>query len=239
MEELKAKKFIRDSESPWGAPVILVPKKDGSTRMCSNYRQLNAVIVKNKYPLPRIDDLFDQLSRASVFSKIDLRSGYYHVRVREHDIPKTAFRLRYGHYEFLVMSFGLTNAPGVFMDLINRIFMPYLDNFVLVFIDDIPIYSCCEAEHEEHLRTVLQTLRKHQLYAKLSKCKFWLDRISFLGHIISGARVSVDPKKVETVENWLVPKTVGDVHSFLGLTGYYRIPGRLRQDFSTYDVFDA
>lgn len=144
------------------------------------------------------------------------------MRVREQDIPKTAFRSRYGHYEFLVMSFGLTNSPGVFMDLMNRIFMPYLDNFVLVFIDDILIYSCCEAEHEEHLRTVLQTLRKHQLYAKLSKCKFWLDRISFLGHIISGARVSVDPKKVEAIENWPVPKTVADVHSFLGLIGYYR-----------------
>ena len=147
-------------------------------RICIDYKQLNKVTVKNKYPLPRIDDLFDQLKRATVFSKIDLRSGYYQLRVKESDVPKTAFRTRYGHYEFLVMSFGLTNAPAVFMDLMNQIFRPYLDIFVVVFIDDILIYSRDETEHAEHLRIVLHTLRDKQLFAKFSKCKFWL-RVRF------------------------------------------------------------
>ncbi|XP_058775225.1 uncharacterized protein LOC131649481 [Vicia villosa] len=172
LEELLEKKFVRPSVSPWGAPVLLVKKKDGSMRLCVDYRQLNKVTIKNKYPLPRIDDLMDQLVGASVFSKIDLRSGYHQIRVKEDDIQKTAFRTRYGHYEYSVMPFGVTNAPGVFMEYMNHIFHTYLDRFVVVFIDDILIYSKSEEEHEEHLRIVLQVLKEKQLYAKLSKCEF-------------------------------------------------------------------
>ncbi|GJS56602.1 putative reverse transcriptase domain-containing protein [Tanacetum coccineum] len=174
LQELTDKGFIRPSSSPWGAPVLFVKKKDGSFRMCIDYRELNKLTVKNRYPLPRIDDLFDQLQGSSIYSKIDLRSGYHQLRVREEDIPKTAFRTRYGHYEFQVMSFGLTNAPAVFMDLMNRVCKPYLDKFVIVFIDDILIYSKSKKEHEEHLRQILKLLKKEELYAKFSKCEFWI-----------------------------------------------------------------
>ena len=156
-------------------------KKDGSIRLCIDYRELNKVTIHNQYPLPRIDDLFDQLQGAKVFSKIDLRSGFHQLRVHDEDVPKTALRTRYGHFEFLVMPFGLTNAPAAFMDLMNRIFRPYLDQFVIVFIDDILIYSGSGEEHAEHLRIILQTLREHRLYAKLNKCQFWLDSVAFFG----------------------------------------------------------
>ncbi|KAK6146086.1 hypothetical protein DH2020_019955 [Rehmannia glutinosa] len=169
LQELLDKKFIRPSVSPCGAPVLFVKKKDGSFRMCIDYRELNKLTIKNKYPLPRIEDLFDQLTGASVFSKIDLRSGYHQVKVKENDIPKTAFRTRYGHYEFVVMPFGLSNVPAVFMDLMNRVFHPYLDNFVIMFIDDILIYSWNKKQHEEHLRIVLEILRKERLYEKCEK----------------------------------------------------------------------
>lgn len=154
-------------------------------RICIDYRELNNVTVKNRYPLPRIDDIFDQLKGSTVFSKIDLRSGYHQLKVKEGDISKTAFRTRYGHYEFTVMPFGLTNAPPAFMDLMNRVFSKYLDTFVMIFIDDILIYSKNEPEHHEHLRTVFQTLRQHELYAKFSKCEFWLEQVQFLGHVVS------------------------------------------------------
>ncbi|KAA0040689.1 pol protein [Cucumis melo var. makuwa] len=229
LQELLDKGFIRPSMSPWGAPVLFVKKKDGSMRLCIDYRELNKVTVKNRYPLPRIDDLFDQLQGATVFSKIDLRSGYHQLRIKDEDVPKTAFRSRYGHYEFIVMSFGLTNAPAVFMDLMNRVFREFLDTFVIVFIDDILIYSKTEAEHEEHLRMVLQTLRDNKLYAKFSKCEFWLKQVSFLGHVVSKAGVSVDPVKIEAVTGWTRPSTVSEVRSFLGLAGYYR---RFVENFS-------
>ncbi|KAL0536800.1 hypothetical protein IC582_025762 [Cucumis melo] len=229
LQELLDKGFIRPSVSPWGAPVLFVKKKDGSMRLCIDYRELNKVTVKNRYPLPRIDDLFDQLQGATVFSKIDLRSGYHQLRIKDEDVPKTAFRSRYGHYEFIVMSFGLTNAPVVFMDLMNRVFREFLDTFVIVFIDDILIYSKTETEHEEHLRMVLQILRDNKLYAKFSKCEFWLKQVSFLGHVVSKAGVSVDPAKIEAVTGWTRPSTVSEVRSFLGLAGYYR---RFVENFS-------
>nr|GEX07097.1 putative reverse transcriptase domain-containing protein [Tanacetum cinerariifolium] len=174
--------FIRPSSSPWGAPVLFVKKKDGSFRMCIDYRELNKLTVKNRYPLPRIDDLFDQLQGSRVYSKIDMRSGYHQLRVREEDIPKTAFRTHYGHYEFQVMPFGLTNALAVFMDLMNRVCKPYLDRFVIVFIDDILIYSKNRKEHEGRLKMILKLLKEEELYAKFSKCEFWLSNVQFLGH---------------------------------------------------------
>nr|XP_043639268.1 uncharacterized protein LOC122610338 [Erigeron canadensis] len=172
LQELQDKEFIRPSFSPWGAPILFVKKKDGSFRMCVDYRELNKLTVKNRYPLPRIDDLFDQLQGAKYFSKIDLRSGYHQLRLREEDIPKTAVSTRYGHFEFLVMPFGLTNAPAVFMDLMNRVCKPYLDDFIIVFIDDILIYSKTKKEHEVHLRQALELLRTEKLYGKFSKCEF-------------------------------------------------------------------
>jgi hypothetical protein len=217
LQELLDKGFIRPSTSPWGCPTLFVKKKDESLRLCVDYRPLNAVTIKNKYPLPRIDVLFDQLVGAKVFSKIDLRSGYHQIKIRASDIPKTAFSTRYGLYEYLVRSFGLTNAPAE------------LDKFVVVFIDDILVYSKNEAEHTKHLHTVLQRLRDHRLYAKLSKCEFWLREIKFLGHTISQDGVSVDPEKVQEVMNWKPPTTVRQIRSFLGLAGYYR---RFIPDFS-------
>ena len=179
------------------------------------------VTIKNQYPLPRIDDLFDQLRWAQVYSKIDLRTSYHQLRVREADILKTAFRTRYGHFEFMVMPFGLMNAVAAFMGLMNRVFQPYLDQFVVVFVDGILIYSQLEVEHEGHLRIILQLLRDHQLYAKFSKCEFWLVEVGFLGHVVSASGVSLDPGKVEAMMSWERPKSVFEIRSFLGLVGYY------------------
>jgi len=222
IEDLLEKKFIRPSASPWGAPMLLVKKKDGSLRLCIDYRQLNKLTIKNKYPLPRIDNLLDQLKGAGVFSKIDIRSRYHQILVKLEDVQKTTFRSRYGHYEYVVMPFGVTNAPVIFMDYMNRIFRPWLDKFVVVFIDDILIYSKTKEEHADHLRVVLKILRDHQLYEKLSKCEFWLDEVQFLGHVISAKGIAVDPAKIETVLKWERPKTVTEVRSFLGLAGYYK-----------------
>nr|GEV78004.1 putative reverse transcriptase domain-containing protein [Tanacetum cinerariifolium] len=194
LQELSDKGFIRPSSSPWGALVLFVKKKDGSFRMCIDYRKLNKLTVKNRYPLPTIDDLFDQLQGSSVYSKINLRSGYHQLRVCDKDIPKTTFRTRYGHYEFQVMPFGLTNAPTVFMDLMNRVCKPYLDKFVIVFIDDILIYSKTK---EEHLKQILELLKKEELYAKFSKCEFWMTRVQFLGHVIDSKGIHLDPAKIE------------------------------------------
>ncbi|KAI5344006.1 hypothetical protein L3X38_011883 [Prunus dulcis] len=190
-------------------------------RLCIDYRQLNKVTVRNKYPLPYIDNFFDQLKSAKVFSKMDLRSCYHQLWIREEDVPKTAFQMRYGHYEFLVMPFGLPNAPAAFMDLMNRVFRHYLDRFVIVFIDDILVYYKSQKAHMKHLEIVLRTLRRKQLYAKFTKFQFWLDRVSFLGHIIYVEGIYVDPQKVEAVVNWPRPTNVTEVRSFLGLAGYY------------------
>ncbi|GKA03120.1 putative reverse transcriptase domain-containing protein [Tanacetum coccineum] len=222
LKELQEKGFIRPSLSPWGAPILFVKKKDGSFRMCIDYRELNKLTVKNRYPLLRIDDLFDQLQGSQFFLKIDLRSGYHQLRVHKDDIPKTAFRTRYGHFEFTVMPFGLTNAPTVFMDLMNRVCTPYHDKFVIVFIDDILIYSKTREEHVEHLRLVLELLKKEKLYAKFSKWEFWLRKVQFLRHVINGNGIHVNPSKIEAVKNWKAPRTPIEVHLFLGLARYYR-----------------
>ncbi|GKE13090.1 putative nucleotidyltransferase, ribonuclease H [Tanacetum coccineum] len=229
LQELQDKGFIRPSYSTWGAPVLFVKKKDGSFRMCIDYHELNKLTIKNRYPLPRIDNLFDQLQGAHYFSKIDLRSGYHQLRVHDDDISKTAFRTRYGHFEFTVMLFGLTNAPAVFMDLMNRVCKPYLDKFVIVFIDDILIYSKTKEDHENHLRLMLELLRKEKLYAKFSKCEFWLQEVHFLGHVVNHDGIHVDPSKIKAVKSWKAPMTPSKVRSFLGLTGYYR---RFIENFS-------
>ncbi|KAI3773775.1 hypothetical protein L1987_48307 [Smallanthus sonchifolius] len=229
LQELLDKGFIRPSFSPWGAPVLFVKKKDGPFRMCIDYRELNKLTIKNRYPLPRIDDLFDQLQGSSYYSKIDLRSGYHQLRIQEKDVPKTAFRTRYGHYEFMVMPFGLTNAPAVFMDLMNRVCKPYLDKFVIVFIDDILIYSRTQKEHEQHLRLILELLKNEKLYAKFSKCDFWIREVQFLGHVVNENGIHVDPSKIDAIKNWEAPKTSTEVRQFLGLAGYYR---RFIENFS-------
>jgi hypothetical protein len=222
LHELLDKGYVRPSVSPWGAAVIFVLKKDGTQRMCVDYHSLNEVTIKNKYPLPRIDDLFDQLKGACVFSKIDLRSGYHQLKIRAFDIPKTTFITRYGLYEYTVMSFGLTNVPSYFMYLMNKVFMEYLDKFMVVFIDDILIFSKNEEEHNRHLCMVLQKLRENQLYAKLNKCVFCLKEDSFLGHIIFEGGISIDPSKVNDVLSWNTPQNVSYIRSFLSLAGYYR-----------------
>ncbi|GJU98920.1 putative reverse transcriptase domain-containing protein [Tanacetum coccineum] len=215
LQELSDRGFIRPSSSPWGDPVLFVKKKDGSFQMCIDYRELNKLTVKNRYPLLRINDLFDQLQGSRVYSKIDLRSGYHQLRVREEDIPKTTFRTRYGHYEFQVMPFGLTNAPTVFMDLMNRVCKPYLDRFVIVFIDDILIYSKSRKENEGHLKLILRLLKREELYAKFSKCEFWLSKVKFLSHVIESEGIHVDPAKIESIKDWASPKTPTKIHQFL------------------------
>nr|GEV42526.1 putative reverse transcriptase domain-containing protein [Tanacetum cinerariifolium] len=222
LKELADKGFIRPSSSPWGAPVLFVKKKDGSFRMCIDYQELNNLTVKNRYLLPRIDDLIDQLQGSSVYSKIDLRSSYHQLRVREEDIPKTAFRTRYRHYEFQVMPFGLTNAPAVFMDLMNRVCKPYLDKFIIVFINDILICSKNKQEHEENLKLILELLKKEQFYAKFSKCELWIPKVQFLGHVIDSQAIHVDPTKIESIKDWASPKTATEIRQFLGLAGYYK-----------------
>ncbi|GJX11381.1 putative reverse transcriptase domain-containing protein [Tanacetum coccineum] len=231
MEKKSAKKRLEDipvvrefsevfPEDLPGLPPVR--QKENLQECLSYYRELNKLTIKNRYPLPRIDDLFDQLQGSSTYSKIDLRSGYHQLRVRDEDIPKTAFRKRYGHYEFQVMPFGLTNAPAVFMDLMNRVCKPYLDKFVIVFIDDILIYSRNKEEHANHLRIILELLKKEKLYAKFSKCDFWISIVQFLGHVIDSQGIHVDPAKIEAVKDWASPTTPTEIRQFLGLAGYYR-----------------
>jgi hypothetical protein len=222
LQGLLDKGYIHPSTSPWGCSALFVEKKDKELHLCVDYRPLNAVTIKNKYPLPRIDILFDQLAGAQVFSKIDLCSSYHQIKICAEDIPKTAFTTRYGLYEYLVMSFGLTNAPTHFIYLMNSVFMPELDQFVMVFIDDILVYSKSMEEHEEHLWIVLQGLQEHQLYTKFSKCEFWIKEVSFLGQMVSPEGITVDPGKVKEVLEWKPPTIVSEVWSFLGLASYYR-----------------
>lgn len=222
IKELMAAGHIQPSKSPWAAPVLFAKKKDGSLRFCVDYRALNKATVKNRYPLPNADSLMEKLGGATVFSKIDLRSGYYQIKVAEEDIYKTAFSTNYGHYEFTVMPFGLCNAPATFMQLMNDVFRDFLNIFVVVYLDDILIFSKNEAEHEEHLRTVLQCLRDNKLYAKMSKCEFFQTELEFLGFIISPGGMSAEAGKVQAITSWPAPANVHDLQSFLGLANYYR-----------------
>jgi hypothetical protein len=211
LQGLLDKIYIHPSTSPWGCSALFAEKKDKELHLCVDYRPLNAVTIKNKYPLLRIDILFDQLAGAQVFSKIDLCSGYHQIKIRAKDIPETTFTMRYGLYEYRVMSFGLTNMPAYFMYLMNSVFMLELDQFVVVFIDDILVYLKSMEEHEEHLRIVLQQLREHQMYAKFSKCEFWIKEVPFLGHVVSPEGIAVDPSKVKEVLDWKPPTSVFEV----------------------------
>ena len=222
LEQLLSKGFIRPSNSPYGAPVLFAKKKDGSLRMCVDYRALNKITIKNKYPIPRVDELLDQLSGATIFSRIDLKSGYHQIRINEEDVEKSAFRTRYGSFEFLVLPFGMTNAPPTFMRLMNSVFHQYLDEFVILYLDDILIYSRSEEEHLHHVRLVLQLLRRNQFFANRDKCEFGVDRIEFIGHIVTPQGIQVDERKVLAVKNWPVLKSSTDVRSFLGAVGFYR-----------------
>ena len=222
LDELLANGHIRPSKSPYGAPVLFVRKGDGTLRLCTDYRALNNITLKNRFPLPRVEELLDRLAGARYFTKIDLRSGYYQVRIATADVPKTAFRTRYGHFGYLVMPFGLTNAPATFMSLMHRLFNPYLDTFVVIFIDDILVYSKTLQDHVQHLHKVLSVLRQNKLFAKMSKCYFCQPRVHFLGFIISGNGVEVDPAKVQAVTEWPVPQNLHDVRSFLGFVQFYR-----------------
>lgn len=222
LELLLDKGYIRPSNSPYGAPVLFAKKKDGTLRMCVDYRALNKVTIKNKYPIPRVDELLDQLTGAKLFSRLDLKSGYHQIRVKDDDIEKTAFRTRYGSFEFLVLPFGLTNAPPTFMRLMNSIFHKYLDQFLIIYLDDILIYSKNEPDHLRHIKIVLQLLRDHQLFINKEKCEFCVDQIEFVGHIVTSTGIKVDPNKVTAIKTWPIPRNSTAIRSFLGAAGFYR-----------------
>jgi hypothetical protein len=230
VQELIDKGYVRESLSPCAVPVLLVPKKDGSWRMCVDCRAINNITIRYRHPIPRPDDMLDELSGAIIFTKIDLRSGYHQIRMREGDEWKTAFKTKFGLYEWLVMPFGLTNAPSTFMRLMNHVLRPFIGKFVVVYFDDILIYSKSLEEHVDHITNVLAVLRKECLYANLTKCTFCTDKVVFLGFVVSALGVEVDEEKIKAVREWLPPQNVSQVRSFLGLAGFYR---RFVKDFST------
>ena len=222
IEELLKKGWIEESQSPYGSSILFVTKKDGSLRMCIDYRSLNNLTVKDRSPLPRIDDLLSQMNGAKVFSSLDLAQGYHQIRIADEDVPKTGFTTPYGHYQFKVMCFGLSNAPGTFQRVMNRLFSKQMHKYVVIYLDDILIFSKSPEEHVQHLKEVLSILRKHKLFAKMSKCDLNMSQVLYLGHIVSRDGLSVDPKKVATVQDWPVPKDLHELRCFLGLTNYFR-----------------
>ena len=222
LKELLDAIFIQPSKAPYGAPVLFQKKHDGSLRMCIDYRAINKVTIKNKYPIPLIAHLFDQLGRARYFTKLDLRSGYYQVRIAEGDEPKTTCVTRYGSYEFLVMPFGLTNAPATLCTLMNKIFHPFLDKFVVVYLDDIVIYSNTLEEHIDHIKKVFRLLRLNELYVKKEKCSFALGEVGFLGHRIKNGKLMMDESKIKAIQEWDPPTKVPQLRPFLGLVNYHR-----------------
>src|SRR5690606_38427796 len=230
VEELMSKGHIRESMSPCAVPVLLVPKKDGSWRMCVDCRAINNITVKYRHPIPRLDDMLDELSGSTIFSKIDLKSGYHQIRMKEGDEWKTAFKTKQGLYEWLVMPFGLTNAPSTFMRLMNHVLRQFIGVFVVVYFDDILIFSTGLEEHLDHIRSVLDVLRSQSLFANLSTCSFCTNEIVFLGFVVGADGVRVDKEKIKATKEWPSPKNVGEVRSFHGLAGFYR---RFVKDFST------
>jgi hypothetical protein len=222
IQELLEKGYIKPSKSPFGAPILFVGQKDGTLRMCVDYRALNKLTVKNKYPMPRIDDLLDTLAGSSYFSTLDLASGYHQIKVKEADTHKTAFRTPMGHFEWLVMPFGLCNAPATFQSAMNDVFGDRIGKFVLVYMDDILVFSKSKAEHLAHLKEVLQLLGAHNYYLKRKKCHFMKTEVTFLGHVISDKGLQVDPTKLDVIRKWKRPEDKGEIRSLLGFGNYFR-----------------